>query len=111
LGVGLRHGYARLEQSGHLKEEVHVVADRVKLERQPQVGLRVGNKVLSNHADDGIRLIAQGERFPHDGRVAAELALPQAVAQHHRLAAVGRVLLRREGPSQRHGRTIRAEVT
>ena len=110
LGVGLRHGDARLEQSGHLKEEVHVGADRVKLKRQPEVSLRVGDEILSDHADDGVRLIAQRDRFPHDGLVAAEPALPQAVAQDHHLAAVGRVLLRREGPSQRHGRTIHAEV-
>ena len=76
MGVGLRHSDARLEQSGHLKEEVHVVADRVKLKRQPEVGLRVGDEILSDHADDGVWLIAQRERFPHDGRVAAEPALP-----------------------------------
>ena len=42
--------------------------------------------------------------------IAAELALPQAVAQHHHVAAVGRVFLRREGAAQHHRRAEDAEV-
>ena len=42
--------------------------------------------------------------------VAAEFALPKAVAQDHNPAAVGRVLLRCESPSQYDGRAIHAEV-
>ena len=38
------------------------------------------------------------------------LSLPETVAQHHDLATVGRVFLRREGLSQRQGRAIHAEV-
>ena len=57
--VGLRDGDARLEQSGGLKEDVPVVAGRVKLKRQPEVSLRVGDEIRSDDADDGVRLIAQ----------------------------------------------------
>ena len=44
LGVGLRHRDARLEQSGHVKEEVPVAAGRIKLKRQPEVGPRSATK-------------------------------------------------------------------
>ena len=76
LCVGLRDRDARLEQAGHLKEDVHVGADRIELKREPEVGLRVGYEILSDHADDGVRLIAHRDRFPHDGLVTTEPALP-----------------------------------
>ena len=111
LCVGLLHRDAGLEHSGNLKEVVHVVAGWLKLKRQPHIRLRVGDKLFSNYTDDRVRLVAQGERLPDYGRIAAELALPQAVAQHHHIAAVGRVFLRSEGSSQHDRRAIHAEVT
>ena len=42
--------------------------------------------------------------------IAAELALPEAVAEHDDFAAVGRVLLRGEGAAQHDRRAEEAEV-
>jgi hypothetical protein len=47
---------------------------------RPEVGLHVGEKILSDHADNGIRQVAERDNVSHNGLVAAELALPQAVA-------------------------------
>jgi tRNA A-37 threonylcarbamoyl transferase component Bud32 len=49
-------------------------------------------------------------KFPL-ARLVGHVALTQAVAQYHHLAAVGRVLLPREGSSQHHRRAEEAEVT
>ncbi len=38
-------------------------------------------------ADDGVRLIAQGQRGPNDIWITAKFALPQTITQHHDLAA------------------------
>ena len=70
----------------------------------------IGEEVFPQDSDDGVGLIAQRERLAHDRRIAAEPALPQAVAQHHDLAAVGRVLLRGEGAAQDHRSAEEAEV-
>jgi hypothetical protein len=72
--------------------------------------LGIGNKLLSNHPDDGVRLVAQREGFSHNCRIASELALTKAVAQHRHFAAVGRVLLRGESVSQNHRGAEEAEV-
>ena len=82
----------------------------IELEGQPDVGFGVGEEVLSQDADDGVGLVAQGERLADDVGIAAEFALPQAVAQHHDFAAVGRVFLRGEGAAQHDRRAEEAEV-
>jgi hypothetical protein len=43
--------------------------------------------------------------------IAAEFTLPQAVAEHHHLAAVGRILLRREGTAEHDRSAEEAEVS
>ena len=102
LRVGGGERDAGLETCGGLKVLVSVGAVGLKLKGQPDVRIGIGEELLSDHAHDRIRLIAQREPFPDDGRIAAEAALPEAIAQHHYLAAVGRVLQRRKGAAQ-HG--------
>ena len=102
LRVGGGEGDAGLQTRGDLKVLVSVRAFGIKLERQPDLSFGVGEELLPDYADDRIRLIAQREPFPHDRRIAAEAAPPEAVAQHHHVAAVGRVLERREGAAE-HG--------
>jgi hypothetical protein len=62
-------------------------------ERQWHVQLALAQgEARRHHTDDGARLSIRGERPPHDRRIAAEAALPVAVAQHHHLVAPGPVL-------------------
>ena len=49
-------------------------------------------------------------RRSYDLRIATELALPQPIAQHDDLAAVGRVFLRREGAAHHHRRAEEPEI-
>src|SRR5208283_3506479 len=46
--------------------------------------------------------VAKRKRTSNHLGIPAELPLPQTVAQHHYFAAVGRILLRSERPSQHH---------
>ena len=100
LGVGLRQRDAGLEQCSGLKGVVLTFADGIKLKWEPDIGFGIGEEFFSEDADNGVRLIAKSERLAYGAGIAAELALPQSVAQHHDLAAVRCVLLRSEGAAQ-----------
>ncbi len=93
LGVGLREVYAGLESGGDEKVVALVGAVGVDLEGQPDVGFGIGDEGFSQDAEDGIRLIAERKGFADDVRIAAETALPQAIAEDDDIAAVGRILL------------------
>ena len=100
LRVGLFQRDAGPEKAGDVEEVVHVVADRRKLERQPDIRFGIADETLSDDADDRVRLIAQEERLSDDVAITGKPVLPQAVAEHHHLAAVGRIFLRGEGSPQ-----------
>ena len=87
-----------------------VRAVRLKLERNPDLRLRIGREISPQHADNRVRLTAQRKRLSNNLRISAKPPLPQAVAQHHHVAAVRRVLLLRESAAQHHRRAEHAEV-
>ena len=62
------------------------------LEGHPDVGLGIGDEGFSQDTDDGVGLIAEGDGGTDDVGIAAELALPEAVADDHDVAAVGQNL-------------------
>jgi len=51
-------------------------------QRRPQVGRRHALKAFGQHANDGVRLAAQGDRLPHNRGVFAKQAFPNRVTQH-----------------------------
>ena len=59
LRVRLLKRDAGLEEAGDMKEVIHVAADRRKPERQPDLRFGVADKLFSDDADDGVRLIAK----------------------------------------------------
>ena len=62
-------------------------------------------RTCPKHSDDRVRLVAERNgAIPTILGIAAELALPEAVADHDNLAAVGAVLLLREGAAKQDGR-------
>jgi len=65
-----------------------------ELEGQPDVGFGGRRETGFQHADDGVRLVAHGERFADDIRIAAKFALPQAVTRTTTLPPSGAVFLR-----------------
>ncbi len=75
----------------------------IDLKRQPDVGFGIGDVGFSDDAEDGIGLVAEGERGADDIRIAAELALPEAVADDDNFAAVGGIFLGREGAAKHDG--------
>ncbi len=87
-----------------------VRAVRLKLERNPDLRLRIGREISPQHADDRVRFTAQRKRLPNHFRIPAKPPLPQAVAQHHHVPAVRRILLLRESAAQHHRRAKHAEV-
>ena len=111
LRVGLGQRYARFEQSRGLEVVALIGAVGFELEGQPDVGFWIGEEVLSQDADDGVGLVAQGKRAADDVGIAAEFALPESVTQHHGFAPVGGVFLRGEGAAQNDRCAEEAEVT
>ena len=81
-----------------------------KLERQPQIGHRIGPEFRPRHAQHGIGLAAQGDRVAHDVCIASVLAFPQPITQHRHIPPVRRVFLCGECPSQHHGRAKQPKV-
>ena len=110
LGVGLGEGDARLEAAGDKEIVAEVGAVGIDLEGDPDVGLRIGDERFSQDTDDGVGLVAEGDAGTGDVGVAAELALPEAVADDHDVAAVGSLFLGGEGAAEDDGRAEEAEV-
>src|ERR1035441_1028616 len=111
LHVGGSQCDIRPEPRSHLEEVIHVVAHGRKLKRQPDIRLRIGHKLLPNYAHYRVWLVPQRKRFAQHAAVAAELLLPQVVAQHHDFAAVRRVLPRRERSAQDYRHAEQVKVT
>ena len=82
----------------------------IDLEGNPDVGFGIGDEGFSQDTDDGVGLVAEGDAGADDVGVAAELALPEAVADDHDVAAVGRIFLGGEGAAEDDGRAEEAEV-
>ena len=80
------------------------------LEGNPDVGFGIGDEGFSEDTDDGVGLVAERDAGADDVGVAAELALPESVADDHDVAAVGGVFLRCEGAAEHDGRAEEAEV-
>ena len=110
LGVGLGEGNAGLEAAGGEKVVALVGAVGVDLEGEPDVGFGIGDEGFSEDADDGVGLVAEREGGADDVGVAAEFALPEAVADDDDFAAVRGVFLRREGAAEHDGRAEEAEI-
>ena len=110
LGVGLGEGDAGFEAAGDKEVVAQVGAVGIDLEGNPEIGLGIGDEGFSEHADDGVGLVAERDGGADDVGIAAELALPEAVADHDDVAAVRGVFLRREGAAEHDGRAEEAEV-
>ena len=110
LSVGLGERDAGLKACGGEKKVALVGAVGVDLEGQPDVGFRIGDEGLAEDSDDGVGLVAERERGADDVGIASEFALPEAVADDHDFAAVGRIFLRGEGAAQHDGRAEEAEI-
>ena len=110
LGVGLGEGDAGFETGGGHEVMTLVGAVGIDLEGEPEVGNGIGDEGFSDDAEDGVGLVAERERGADNVGVAAELALPEAVADDDEVAAVGGILLRREGAAEDDGRAEEAEV-
>ena len=52
------------------------------------------------HADDGVRLVVEGERRADNRRIRREAPAPQAIAQHHRFRSVPQAFFFREHPAK-----------
>ncbi len=94
LGVGLGQRHAGLEAAGDKKVVAQVGAVGLDLEGNPDIGLGIGDEGFSEDTDDGVGLVAERDGGADDVGVAAELALPEAVADDHDVAAVGGIFLR-----------------
>ena len=110
LRVGLRQGDARPEPRRRHEVVALVGAVGIDLEGQPDVGHGIGAELLADDAEDRVRLIAERKRGADDVGIAAELTLPEAVADHDHVSAVGRIFLRREGAAEDHRCSEEAEV-
>ncbi len=75
-GIGLGQGHAGLEPPGGFEIVALVGAIGIELKGKQNVCFRVGDKGFVEDADDGVRLIAQGERGSDNIRIAAKFALP-----------------------------------
>ena len=108
MRLGQRH--ARFEAAGDKEIVAQVGAVGLDLEGNPDVGLGIGEEGFSQDTDDGVGLIAEGDAGADDVGVAAELALPEAVADDHDVAAVGGIFLGGEGAAEDDGRAEEPEV-
>ena len=82
----------------------------IDLEGEPDVRDGIGLKGLAEDAEDGVRLIAEGERGADDFGIAAEFTLPESVTDNDNVTAVGGIFLGREGAAEHDGRAKEAEV-
>ena len=82
----------------------------VDLEGEPDVGGRVELEGRTDDANDGVWLIAERKRGADDVGIAAELALPEPVADDDHVAGGGGVFLGREGAAEDDGRAEEAEI-
>ena len=72
----------------------------VEAQRQHEIVRRIHEpETLREHADDLARRAVHGDQPPDDARVASELALPVAVAQHHHFGAAVLIVPLRERPA------------
>ena len=107
---GLRHVDAGLQAGDDLV--VVVLADGPlgvgEGERDPEVLVgrapRTRGEACRHDADDGVAGAVEGQGLADDIGARAEPPLPEAVAEHHDMAAAGRVLLVEEGASERRAR-------
>ena len=103
LGVGLGERHAGFETAGDKKVVAEVGAVGLDLEGNPDIGLGIGDEGFSEDTDDGVGLVAERDGGADDVGVAAELALPESVADDNDVAAVRGVFLRREGAAEQTG--------
>ena len=101
LGLGALEAHAGLQPSddGQVVEVAHHVRS---IERKGHAHLRPRPIELATprqHADDRVVVAVQRDRAPHDGRVAAELADPEAMAEHDDAIVAGTVFAGRERPA------------
>ncbi len=104
IGARLGQRDPRLEPGHHAHEMVAAPPLReVEAERHPDLGVRGGEReALRHHADHGHRRGIDRDPLADDLPVAAERALPQAVAEHDRARVARAILLAREQAA--HGR-------
>ena len=92
LGVRLIERDARLQQAEHrrvVRRRVVALARReLAEERNPELLVGREREALRHHADDGGGLAVQAEALADDVRRAAEVALPQRVADDRHLGGV-----------------------
>ena len=102
IRFGLRIGHARLQPSEQV-DVAHAFDDPAALERDRHVDVRAApHEALRHDADHGAHGVVQPKLAAEHVRVAAELALPESIAQHHdRLRAGARIVGRRRPPDER----------
>ena len=110
LGVCLLEAYAGLQASGGEEVVALILAIRIELEGEPHVGDGIGFEVWAKDPDDGVRVAAKRDRSADDLRIAAELPLPEAVAEDDNPAAVRKILFRREGAAKLHRSAEECEI-
>ncbi len=108
IGEDLRQRHARAGAADHGQVLVAArrcgrgVEGRAVLERRVHVSRRGEVSPPREHTDDRVRIAAHFHHPSDRGQVAAELALPEAVVEHGRVAAPALMLLREEAAPDRH---------
>jgi len=83
LRLGVLRGDAWLEAPDTRVEEAKT-PERIQSHRHVRGDIRPRKgEVRRHHADDLVRLSVDVDRLTHDGRIAAEAGMPQAVAEDH----------------------------
>ncbi len=82
----------------------------VDLEGNPDIGFGIGKEGFSEDPDDGAGLVAERDAGAHNVGIAAELTLPESVANHDDMAAVRGVFLRCEGAAKLDWRAKEPEI-
>src|SRR2546425_1166034 len=110
LGIGLRNGHARLQPCSHSEKMHHVLRVQIELERHPKIDRCIGYKSSSNHTDDEIWLAIELNSRSNYKRIGAVAALPEAIAQHGDVTAIGAIFCRGEGASSNNRRAEHRKV-
>src|ERR1700723_192249 len=109
-GVGLVERDPGFQPAGDEEVVAEVGTVGIDLEGYPEISRWIGGEGLAQYANNRIRLVAERNSAPHNVGIAAKFALPEPVVEHHNMAAVGTVLLRREGAAKQNRRAKKAEV-